>query len=301
MPWREYRVGTPSTRPRWTNQECDPFTRVLHVTHIENALAIIPGGTLKPQLITDESRLNTRRLLVNWVSPNTWGTGYRYGNVAFALDWPNLLNGKRLYWVEVMPYAIPACRILVTEKDYTGDADMIPYDPTTGEGPWWWSRTDNVHYRNGHICLEFMLEFDLSAAACNAISFVKHHDQYCCIKETSCRDKGMEFQEAAGRFVAGVITKETDVRNVNIDNHAVQGGWWWLMMTWPRDGYRGATGVEANDDAALALAHSVTTTYYRRDNDKFVKLARLFATRTALEFSVKALVKAKFPEMPDDT
>lgn len=51
--------------------------------------------------------------------------------------------------------------------------------------------------------------------------------------------------------------QDIDVQNVNIDNDAIRGGWWWLMMTWPRDGYRGAFGVDANDDAALALAHSV--------------------------------------------
>ena len=47
-----------------------------------------------------ESRLNTERILVTWLSPNDWTNagGFRYGNIAFELDWPDLVDGMRFYW-----------------------------------------------------------------------------------------------------------------------------------------------------------------------------------------------------------
>jgi hypothetical protein len=77
---------------------------------------------------------------------------YRYGNVSFSLDWRTLIAGKRFYWVEVMPYPkIPACRILITEKNYDGDPDMTPYDPRTGDGPWWYDEASGILHELMHL------------------------------------------------------------------------------------------------------------------------------------------------------
>src|SRR5438132_10219218 len=117
-PWQRFSVGSPSTRPNRTEPARTPFDQVWHVTHLSNALAIIPAGIILSRLIHDESILNTRRLLVNWVSPNHWNPGYRYGNVAFNFNWPQLIENKNYYWVEVMNYSPKACRILITDTDY---------------------------------------------------------------------------------------------------------------------------------------------------------------------------------------
>jgi hypothetical protein len=270
---------------------------VLHVTHIPNALAIISDGTMRPQLIDDESILNTRRLLVNWVSPNHWYYGYRYGNVAFELDWNQIVANKRTYWVEVIDYNTKACRILITDKDYTDDPQIVPYDPAAGDGPWWWNVSEGVHYRNGEVCLEFMLEFDLSAAACRRISFVKHHDDYCCINAQHCPYKGLEEQQAGARFLAGLIGHDIDVTHTTFDQNGIRGGWFLLQGNAPRDGYYGAFGVSATDPAAPALARATTTAYYRKADADFVSLARLFADRTDMQEAIRALAEAKFPNI----
>lgn len=296
-PWQAFRVGTPSTNEYWVNADCSKFTTVTHVTHIANALTIIPGKVINRQLITDESKLNDRRLLVNWVSPNHWATGFRYGNVAFSLDWQTLIEGKRFYWVEVMPYSIKACRILITDKDYDNDPDMIPYHPKAGDGPWWWDEPNAKHWRNGNHCLEFMLEFEISIATCAEISFVTHHNDYCCIDRNSCQDKGMSEQLAAYRFIAGSVGQDVNVDNLPIDLNALRGGWWLMQGGWPRDGYQGAFGVGENDAAAPALARSVMHAIWRRSTTEYSSLAKLFASKEALEANAKKLVAAKFPNM----
>ena len=86
------------------------------MTHIRNAIEIIRGSQLAPQLIYDKSRLNTQRILVLWLSPNDWSGagGFRYGNVSFDFNWASIIESKRFYWVGAMPYTPSACRILIT-------------------------------------------------------------------------------------------------------------------------------------------------------------------------------------------
>lgn len=293
-PWQKYRVGKPSTRRNWTEPDCQPFDEVTHVTHVSNALAIIPKGIIQPRLIDDASILNTRRILVNWVSPNQWTPGYRYGNVAFELEWSSIIRDKNLYWVEVMPYNTAACRILITDKDYDADPELRQYDPTVGDGPWWYQESEDVHYRNSNICLEFMLEFEISTAAFKKISFVKHHATGCCIDASFCPDKGMDHQEAAARFLAGVVSEGVNTDQVTLDDFSIRSGWWWSMEILPKKGYRGVSGVTAADRAAPALARSVLAAYYRRNDAEFLNLSGLFADKSELQSSVHALIVERF-------
>ncbi len=296
-PWQRYSVGAPSTKPNWTEPDCQSFEHVWHVTHISNALAIIPKGTIRPQLVYDESKLNTRRILVNWVSPNHWTPGYRYGNVSFDWEWDQIIQGKRFYWVEVMDYSPKACRILITDIDYDSDPALTPYDPAAGDGPWWREGPDGIHYRNGNICLEFMLEFELSVSACKSINCVKHHNQYCCIDASSCTDLGLGHQEAAARFLAGLIGEDTDISKANFDEGSIKGGWWWLAASWPKKGYMGDVGK--GDVNSPALARAVASAYYRQRDDDFLKLAGLFYNKNSLQSSVFAIAQAKFPYLID--
>jgi hypothetical protein len=127
-PWHQFRVGIPSDNPRWTESDCAPFDEVWHVTHIPNALTILDHGAIRPQLVYDESILNTRRTLVNWVSPNHWVRDYRYGNVAFNFDWYQFVKGKQYYWVESIGHYSPnACRILITDIDHDDDPELRRY------------------------------------------------------------------------------------------------------------------------------------------------------------------------------
>ena len=67
-PWIEFSVGTPSKYRALTNSDCVPFTKVSHVAHIDTAINILKVGSLSAGLIFDESKLNTQRILVNWLS-----------------------------------------------------------------------------------------------------------------------------------------------------------------------------------------------------------------------------------------
>lgn len=114
MRWTRFRVGV-SQAPGFAN-DCAPFDTVSYVAHRETALTILREGTIRAGLVSDESRLNTARLQVTWLSPNHWGNGFRYGNARFTFDWRRLVAGKRAYWVEAIAYRSPACRILITER-----------------------------------------------------------------------------------------------------------------------------------------------------------------------------------------
>jgi len=113
--WAPYAVGSPSLRPNWTNDDCCPFESVFHVCHVQDAYRIFEDGKIRSSLVWDESRLKNTRTCVSWVSPNTWAAGSIYGNICFEFDWRELVQGKRLFWVEAISYYNPAAyRILVS-------------------------------------------------------------------------------------------------------------------------------------------------------------------------------------------
>ena len=197
--WTRFAVGRPRTRSNWG--KCQPLTSVFHVTHIHHALNILSDNKISPQLIYDDSRLNTKRILVVWISPNDWTNGFRYGNVKFELDWSSLVAGKRFYWVGAMKYQPPACRILVTDQDR--DGKLLRYDPTLGDGPWWHKTARDKHYWNGEYCLEFMFEGPIQLTSVKSLRFVRHHPNMCSIDYRSCPDRGLVAQRSAARFLAG--------------------------------------------------------------------------------------------------
>ena len=274
-PWQEYRVGPPNIKNGWVEPECCPFNDISHVTHTANALSILRQANIRPQLVYDESVLNTRRILVNWISPNYWTPGSRYGNVSFDFDWRTLVANKRFYWVEIMDYRPPACRILVTDQDYNADSKMLPYDPRIGDGPWWWDETNDIHYRNSRICLEVMLETELSLSAVKDITFVLHHANYCCIDPSACSDRGIDGQEASARFLAGIIAEDIDVSVIPVEKFHANAGNWWFSSILPRDGYN--TVIGHDNPAARALARGIAAAYYHRQNEELASLARLFS------------------------
>lgn len=214
-PWVKYKVGKPSATSNWVEPACQEFTTVSHVAHISTAISILTEKVFRAKLVYDESLLNKDRILVVWVSPNDWdgAGGYRYGNIRFFFDWEKLIKDMNYYWVEDIDYKIPACRILITDQDRR--SILRPYDPTLGDGPWWHDKPNNKHYRNGSsICLEFLVEKDLSLADVKSIEFVDHHPQWCSINRsnpTTCPEIGMSRHQAGWRFIANVIGMGLDL------------------------------------------------------------------------------------------
>jgi hypothetical protein len=205
--WAHYSVGVRSKKKNWVNPDCQGLSLVSHVTHVSNALEVLRAGGIKPQLIYDESRLNTKRVLVVWLSPNDWSGagGFRYGNIAFNLDWEKLIENKRFYWIGAMQYTPRACRILITEKDR--DEKLKPYLPGEGDGPWWANEENDKHYWNGDYCLEFMLEGEIPLSAISELRFVRHHQVRCSISPGSCPDRGHGRDHGAARLLAGACDR----------------------------------------------------------------------------------------------
>lgn len=200
-PWSRFAVGTPRTRRGLADPDCAPLVSVGHVAHVRAAFRIVEDGKLRPDLVFDESKLNTERIRVVWLSPNNWTNagGFRYGNVRFSFDWEGLVRGKRVYWVESIAYRVAACRLLISDTNYDGALQL--YDPRAERGPWWVSPSGK-HYWNSKYCLEVMYDGDVPLERATGVDFVDHHPQYCNIDYRTCRDKGRSAMDAAGEFMA---------------------------------------------------------------------------------------------------
>ena len=198
--WTDCSVGKVAAPNGWFSDDCKQLTVVSHVCHVLTALDVLLTGSIKPQLIYDESRLNTKCILVVWLSPNDWSGagGCRYGNISFDLDWAKLIEGKRFYWVGVAEYKPKACRILLTEKDRY--SQLLPYRPRKGDGPWWDRHKEGEHRWNGDSCLELMVEEEISPSDIKELRFVKHHPKRCSMKNQGCRDKGHDAWKGGARL-----------------------------------------------------------------------------------------------------
>jgi hypothetical protein len=200
-PWSKYAVTADNT---------ELLSEVYHVSHIETATRIAKDKKMRAGLVNDESILRTKRVLVNWLSPNDWYHGYRYGNVRFAFDFNKIVKHRRIYWVEVMEdYRPVACRLLVTLHEHE---DILPYDPASDSGPLLYVRKENKYYWNRTICLEIMTENDLSLSRCAGVKFVKHHGEMCCFEAKTCKELGMTARKAAVQFCSYMMANDLDIK-----------------------------------------------------------------------------------------
>jgi hypothetical protein len=181
-----------------------PLESVGHVAHVRDALRIVEDAKLYANLVSDESKLNTERIRVVWLSPNYWHNGFRYGNVQFSFDWKSLVADKRVYWVESIAYKTEACRILITDTNYNGNLQL--YDPRRDRGPWWVS-PDGLHYWNSNYCLEVMYGGDLLLDQTTGVDLVNHHDRICSIDNRTCPDLGRGKADAATEFIGTLVSK----------------------------------------------------------------------------------------------
>lgn len=289
-PWTKYAVGNPSTRPNWVEPDCVPCTEVSHVSHVESALRIVEAGAIRQGLVFDESRLNTERILVTWLSPNHWTHGFRYGNVRFTFDFAQLVEGKNYYWVEdITSYSPTACRILITSNDHS--SRLSPYDPTKANGPWWFDVSSKKHYYNGNYCLEFMMEDEQRIRKAISVDFVTHHSDYCSIHRTSpksCGERGMNEGKGGARFLMmaagrGVVLSALN-KSLITDNgglsHEVTNAIEWIACSIHKVEYQGKVG--ATTDTGRAVARAVLNALAIDQRDEAHLLASLFRSEERL-------------------
>jgi hypothetical protein len=193
---------------------CKLMNNVSHVAHIDTAVEILRTGRIKSSLIFDESKLNTERIKVIWLSPNEWVDGYLYGTIRFNFDVNRLFSeDKKLkfYWVEVMTYTPHACRILVTSKEYDLEKYKLePYDLTDKNGIWWYDTEEKKHYFNNNFTLEIMFEVDnIALKEHSFIDLVKHHRDYCNMKKKLdndiCLEQKDEIELIGAKFLNALI------------------------------------------------------------------------------------------------
>jgi hypothetical protein len=296
-PWSQYAVGQLSQRPNWINPDCQPLEAVAHTAHVDTALNIIKDGRIEPRLIYDESILNNERILVVWLSPNIWHRGSRYGNVVFEFNWDSLCKDKHVYWVEsILKYRPPACRILLTTKEYKYRDDLRVYDPRVGDGPWWYNEANNTHYWNGRITLEVMVEDVLHLSACSRTTFVRHNPNFCTRgtkQKRSCTDYGMGEQEAQLLLAAGLVGNEIDARAsglVDVDNQGeykssmnLRAALDRLMLEVERKWDIGYTGkIPPKSPASKCICRAILAAVARRNREEAQELASLFPSAEKL-------------------
>ncbi len=306
-PWYRFRVCGPGGQCDQVEKLLPPLDSVAHVAHVPTALRIIEDRRLRADLVFDKSKLNTERIRVVWLSPNDWhgAGGFRYGNIRFHFEWERLISGKRVYWVESIAYGIPACRILLTDEDYSNILE--PCNPTIGDGSWWASQSGK-HYWNDNFCLEVMVEGDLDLDLVTEVSFVTHHPRYCNIDWQTCPYRGRNGDIAGAEFIAAVISRQCslDLPGLVVEGSEGPAPSWSLYgavnLLQMRIGREcgGVTGyVARSDPSARALARAILGSYASSGNGGDIKrLAAFFKSVDDLKGAILDVI-AEASGLPD--
>jgi hypothetical protein len=287
--WTHFKIGVLETSKE--NHSCIVLNKVFHVAHIETALSILRDEQITVRPVSDKSKLKSRGIPVVWLSPNNWKAGFRYGNVRFTFAWREIIRNKNYYWVESIAYGVPACRILVTSKDYSGT--LQSYDPTLGDGPWWYDSSSDQHYWNGEYCLEIMLERNLYITECMGIDFVDHHQEYCSTIPDKCIYLGVPSDRASRLFLASLVVEEITSKNlispatlkeicIDLRNE----------LTCLVDSYSDKVMYKKSD--LLLLARSVLHNYLKADQKDLLQSLSLFSSRQTLIASVTEVIESNF-------
>ena len=202
--WEAFQVTRLGSKRRGSEDRAGLST-VYHIVHLPAARRILEDGRLKAGLIYDKSKLNRSRICVTWLSANTWVHGSIYGNVKFAFDWADIIEGRRIYWVEAIAHeGFDAYRFLLTKRDMSNSEDVVPYDPGNDNGPL--QKLNGEWYWNANYTSEFMLEADIPIRKCTKLSFVEHYSDHCRTTGTSCEYQQDSPQETAARMLAFLLS-----------------------------------------------------------------------------------------------
>jgi hypothetical protein len=270
------------------------LTTVRHVAHVPAARRIVEDGKIKAGLVYDESRLNTSRISVSWVSANTWVYGSIYGTVEFQFGWADLVAGQNIYWVEAMTnYRPHAYRLLLSKRDIRPGL-IMPYDPTKDEGPL--RLKGGKYYWNHEYTSEFMIEDDLSLDRCTGLKFVEHHREYCGPFRNECEDR--KNQPTVFRTGSRVLSFALGNGLHVLDKHLKPPG------TGLEIAYSGLTdflparvkfaGAVSTDSQCQDVVRGSLALYGMDQADQARKLLALISSEDNFTGALKAIVRAHF-------
>lgn len=203
------------------------------------------------------------------------------------------------FWVESIAYGIVACRILVTKEDYRSDLHV--YDPTLRNGPWWYDKGNDMHYWNGHYCLEIMIERDLDLSEIIKVDFVRHHPTYCCLPY-SCTEQKLRSGKAGSFFIAGIVGRNIDCdlpKFYKKEGDKLRLEWSFedsveFVWSYLKDLEDFSGNLQSTDDAALPLARAILSAYANSNHDELEQLATLFKSRKSIKYSCAKLIAETF-------
>jgi hypothetical protein len=272
--WNTFAVcGKPGAK------SCQRLERTGHVTHVESALDVFRDGRIRPKLVLDGSRLDTKRVEVVFTSPFNWAEpwGCMFGNVLFEFDWPKITKGMKLYWLGAQKYSSLRPRILVTDEGYP---EFKRYLPGKRNGPWWRSNKTGLDYWNASYGIEFLIEGDIWVHQVAQMKFIKGHSK--CLLG-GCPDRGHDRQYAAARLLAGAChrgllpgSRQLWVMNVSRPRQALRHAWEQLKMLLVGTKQKWVGPIKSGAENAKAQAWACLGAFYYRETDHRRRLLRKF-------------------------
>ena len=297
--WKEYRFTIPRRNARWST-DGGRLSTVYHIVHLPQARRIFEDSRLKASLIYDESKLKRSRICVTWLSANTWVNGSIYGNVQFAFDWKDIIEGRKIYWVEAMPYTSPAYRFLIAKREIRQSKYVTPYDPEKDQGPL--RKRDGEWYWNTEYTSEFMIEDDILLKDCTGLDFVSHHPRKCRTYGPACAYKHDSRNETAGQVLAFLLSSSSNrnARNlirerqdgtVHLTSEAESGVYGiWHALGRNRGNFKG--GIKKVESRRAVLLGALAL--YGAEQDKAAKeLVSLLNSQDVFEKALVDIVRKK--------
>lgn len=278
---------------------------VRHIAHVPHARRIIEDERVKAGLVYDESRLNTSRISVAWVSANTWTRGSLYGTVEFQFAWADLIaRYPNIYWVEPMPdYRPQAYRLLLSRREQPPEL-MVRYDPESDRGPlrlwggsWYW---------NDEYTSEFMITADLKLSRSTGLAFVMHNPDYCRPFRNDCADRRNPppQQKTGGRILSYVLGHDLHILDGHF-NHTEQ----FNLLNQSYFGLHQAltsetdfVGTLRNDEACATVVRGALALYGMDQVDQAKKLLGLISSEDYFNAALSEIIGEHFgdPEWEPD-
>ncbi|GEM_PF-3218954 len=290
--WNKFTQGkgpAGSSSEHWTR-----ITSVRHGTHLTSGIRIAEDQEIAAELIY-EGKLATTRTKVVFFSPNYWGNGSRYGTLGFEVDWPSLLAGRALYWVEpIFTYKIPVHRFLLSRKPPA--PGLVSYNPDTDTGPL--RRIGGEWFRTSDAASEILTDEDVPLSEVTSFDVTMHHEQFCCLQRWPCEEAGHTgFSRTSRRFQAALLGKgltalnELMIRNGALSSAASHGLWGLPLAL---GGQKGFSGVVLDNNQAKLVLKGALLLLAEGDASGAAELARLLISADVRDEILLSLIREHY-------
>ncbi|WP_433935448.1 hypothetical protein [Brevundimonas diminuta] len=290
--WARFTAGKDPASPssaHWTK-----VTSVKHGTHLTSGTRIAEDQKIAAELIYD-GKLATTRTKAVFFSPNYWGNGSRYGTLGFDVDWPTLLAGRTLYWVEpILTYKIPVHRFLLSRKPPAHG--LVAYDPDTDAGPL--RRIDGQWYRTSDAVSEILTDEDVDLSQVTSFDITMHHEQFCSLQRRPCEEAGNTgFTRTSRRFQAALLGRGlTSLNDLMIRDGTLSGAATYGLYGLPLalGGSKGFTGAVVDNKQTQLVLRGALLLLAGGDATGAAELARLLVSADVRDAVLLSLIREHY-------